>query len=86
MSDHTEMRRLQVLTASVMLICFVALLTAHAGSHGAFVACVLFFPMFLFGLLDLSGLLRGMARMEEALLPQAPVLSALFQRPPPSLN
>jgi hypothetical protein len=83
MKSLLQMRRLQIFTAIVMVICFLALLVPHAGSHGSFVACVLFFPVFLFGLLDLPQMLRGMARPEEAVLPQAPVRSALFQRPPP---
>ena len=77
------MRRLQIFTAVMLMVCFLALLAPHVGSHGAFVAFVLFFPVFLFGLLDLPQMLRGVACADEVLLPRAPVLSALFQRPPP---
>lgn len=80
------MRRFQIFTAIVMMICFLALLAPHAGSHGTLVACVLFFPMFLFGLLDLPQLLRAMAGAEEAILPYAPLVSPLVQRPPPSFD
>jgi hypothetical protein len=81
-----QTRRLQVITAIVMMVCFVALLVPHAGSDGPFVACVLFFPVFLFGLLDLQQLLRNVVCADETYLPQAPVLSALFQRPPPAFD
>jgi hypothetical protein len=80
-----QTRRLQVITAIVMMICFLALLIPHTGSNGPVVACVLFFPVFLFGLLDLQQLLRNAVRADETYLPPAPVLSELFQRPPPSL-
>jgi hypothetical protein len=80
-------RRLQVITAIVMMVCFLALLIPHSGSSGPFVAsCVLFFPVFLFGLLDLQQLLRNVVRADETFLPQAPVLTALFQRPPPAFD
>jgi hypothetical protein len=81
-----QTRRLQVITAIVMMVCFLALLIPHSGSSGPFVACVLFFPVFLFGLLDLQQMFRNVVRADETLLPQAPVLSALFQRPPPSFD
>jgi hypothetical protein len=83
MRGQVQTRHLQIFIAVVMMICFLALLTPHAGSHGTFVAFVLFFPVFLFGLLDLPQMLRGVACRDEVLLPRAPVLSALFQRPPP---
>jgi len=80
------MRRLQVITAVVMMVCLLALLIPHVGSHGPVVACVLFFPVFLFGLLDLQQVMRNAVRADETFLPQAPVLSALFQRPPPAFD
>jgi hypothetical protein len=80
------MRRFQIFIAIVMTICLMALLAPHAGSHGTFVACVLFFPMFLFGLLDLPQLLRGMAGAEEIILSSAPVVNALLKRPPPTFD
>jgi hypothetical protein len=80
------MRRWRIVTAVVMLICFVALVVSHAASSGPLLACVLFFPVFLFGLLDPPQCLRLAMRVDEAALPNAPVLSALFQRPPPSFE
>ena len=80
-----QTRRLQVITAIVMMVCFVALLVPHAGSDGPFVACVLFFPVFLFGLLDPPQWLR-VVYTERASLPTLPVRSALFQRPPPTIG
>jgi hypothetical protein len=81
-----QTRRLQVITAIVMMVCFLALLIPHAGSNGPFVTCVLLFPVFLFGLLDIQQVLRNAVRADETFLPQAPVRSALFQRPPPAFD
>ncbi len=86
MSRLLQMRRFQIVTAIVMLICFLALLIPHAGTHGSLLACVLFFPVFLFGLLDLSQLFQNATSANELPLPQAPVLSSLYQRPPPSFQ
>jgi hypothetical protein len=83
---HLQMRRFQIVTVIVMLICFLALLTPHAGVHGGLLACVLFFPVFLYGLLDLSQLFQNVACADEPLLSPAPVLSSLFQRPPPTIQ
>lgn len=80
------MRRRQVVTAVVMLICFVALVVSQAATSGPLLVCVLFFPVFLFGLLDPPQWLRLAMRVDEAALPGAPVLSALLQRPPPSFE
>jgi hypothetical protein len=80
------MRRWQIVTAMAMLICLVALLVPHGTSSGSLLACVLFFPVFLFGLLDLAELMGNAVFAEESFLPQAPVLSALFHRPPPSFE
>jgi hypothetical protein len=73
-------------TAVVLLVCLLALLAPHISGHGALGACVLFFPVFLFGLLDLELLLRNAVRADESFLPQAPVLIPLFQRPPPAFD
>ena len=86
MKGQAQSRRLQIIAAVVMLVCFLALLIPHGGGHGTFFACVLFFPVFLFGLLDLARFLRNATCADASLLPQAPVLSALFERPPPSFN
>ena len=86
MRGHLQTRRLQVVTATVMLICLVALLIPHSVSSGSLLACVLFFPVFLFGLLDLALLLRNAVCADESFLPQAPVLIPLFQRPPPAVD
>jgi len=81
-----QARRWQILTAVAMLVCLIALLIPHAGSRVTFIACVLFFPVFLFGLLDLSEVLRNVALAGDESLPSAPVLEALFQRPPPAFD
>ena len=83
MTGLLQGRRFRIFTAVVVTICFLMLLTPHAGDHGAFFAFVLFFPVFLFELLDPPWLLHGMDDADEAVLPRAPVLIALFQRPPP---
>lgn len=80
------MRPWQIVTAVVMLICFVSLLIPHSVSFGLLLACVLFFPVFMFGLLDLAELLRNAIKIDDPALPSAPALSALFQRPPPSFE
>jgi len=80
------MRRWQIITAVVMLVCFVALLVPHTESSGSLLACVLFFPVFMFGLLDFAGFLRNAVSADDLALPSPPVLSALFQRPPPSFE
>jgi hypothetical protein len=80
------MRRWQIFTAVAVLICFVSLLIPHSVSSGSVLACVLFFPVFLFGLLDLAEFLRNAVCANDSALPSAPVLSALFQRPPPSFE
>lgn len=79
-------RRWQIFTAVVMLICLVALLIPHGVSSGSLLACVLFFPVFLFGLLDLAEFLRNAVGADGSALPSAPALSALFQRPPPAFD
>jgi hypothetical protein len=86
MKGLLQARRFRIFTAVVVTICFLALLAPHAGDHGTFIACVLFFPVFLFGLLDLPWLLRGLVGAEETILPYEPVTTALFQRPPPSFD
>jgi hypothetical protein len=78
-------RRFQVVAAIAMLICVLAVLVSHSAGHGFFIAGVLFFPVFLFGLLDPPQWLR-FEYSEGVLLPSAPVCSALFQRPPPTIN
>ncbi len=80
------MRRWQVFAVVALLVCLLAMMVAHAGSQGTLIACVLFFPVFLFGLLDPRLWLETVGFAERVLLPQAPVLSALFQRPPPSFE
>jgi hypothetical protein len=84
--DYLQKRPWQIFTAMVMLICLLALLVPHSGGHGTLVACVLFFPVFLFGLLDLAMLLRNAVYADESFLPQAPALIPLFQRPPPAFD
>ena len=86
MTGRLRTRRIQVLTAIVMMLCLTTLIVSPAATHGVFVACVLFFPVFLFGLLDLPWLQRATFYADAALLPLAPILSTLFQRPPPVLN
>jgi hypothetical protein len=81
-----QTRRWQVFAVVALLVCLLAMMVAHSGGHGTFVACVLFFPVFLFGLLDPRLLLETADSADEVQLPQAPVLSALFQRPPPSFE
>jgi hypothetical protein len=78
-------RRFRVIAAIALLICVLALLVPHSAGQGLFIAGVLFFPVFLFGLLDPPQWLRIMCT-EGILLPTAPVRSALFQRPPPTIN
>lgn len=80
------MRRWQVFAAVALLVCLLAMMVVHAGGHGTLVACVQFFPVFLFGLLDPRLWLEIADCTDEQVLPQAPVLSALFQRPPPSFE
>ena len=80
------MRRWQIVTAVVMLICFASLLVPHSANSGLLLVCVLFFPVFLFGLLDLAEFFRNAVSAGDSALPSAPVLSALFQRPPPSFE
>lgn len=86
MRDCLHRRRWQIFTAVVVLICLVALLAPRSVSSGSLLACVLFFPVFLFGLLDLAEFLRNVVCADHTALPSAPVLSPLFQRPPPSLE
>lgn len=85
MRGNLQKRPWQTFTAMVMLICFVALLVPHTASSGSLLACVLFFPVFLFGLLDPPQWLR-VVYTERASLPTLPVRSALFQRPPPTIG
>jgi hypothetical protein len=78
-------RRFQVVAAIALLICVLALLVPHSASHGLSIAGVLFFPVFLFGLLDPPHWLR-IVYADGASLPKTPVRGALFQRPPPTIN
>ena len=77
---------MRIVIAIAMLLSLLVLLVPHAASHGSLLAWVLFCPVFLFGLLGLPWLLPVAIYAEEGLLPQAPLLSALFQRPPPSFD
>ena len=86
MSGTPQVRRLQIVAAIVALICVVALLIPHAASHGPLFVCVLFFPVFLYGSLDLAELFRIVAYPDDRALPEAPVFRVLFQRPPPALD
>lgn len=74
------------MTAIVTMLCVATFLVHAAASHVVFAAGVLFFPVFLFGLLELPWLQRAPLYADAALLPQPPILSALFQRPPPVLD
>lgn len=85
-SKLLQARRVRVVIAIAMMICLLALLVPHAASHASVLACILFVPLLLLGLLDLPWLLDAAAHTDSALPPQAPVFSTLFQRPPPSLD
>jgi hypothetical protein len=85
MRGFQRTRRFQVVAAIAMLICVLALLVPHGASHGLFIAGVLFFPVFLFGLLDPPQWLQVVC-IEGASLPTAPGRSTLFQRPPPTIE
>jgi hypothetical protein len=86
MKDSLQQRRLQIVIAFAMLLCLLVLLVPHSADHGGLDVCVLFFPVFLFGLLDLPRLSEALARRQTVALPASPVLNALFQRPPPFLS
>lgn len=86
MTDHLVTRRVWVVAAVAALICLLALSVSHSGVHSVFAACVLFFPVFLFGLLDPLQLLGATLPSGEATLPDAPIFSTLFQRPPPTFD
>jgi hypothetical protein len=86
MKVSLQARRWRILVSVAMLVCLIALLIPHAGSHLTFVVCVLFFPVFLFGLLDLREVLRNVVLAGDESLPAAPMLEALFQRPPPAFD
>lgn len=86
-STSQQRRRFWVIvTAIVMLICVFALLTSHSVGGGLFIAGVLFFPVFLFGLLDPPQWLRVVLHPDCVFCPTAPVHRALFQRPPPTIQ
>src|SRR5260221_1546791 len=82
MTGNLRTRRIQFVTAIVMILCAAVLLVSTATSHGVFAAFVLFFPVFLFGLLELPWVQRAPLYADAALLPHAPILCTLFQRPP----
>jgi len=86
MRELLQARRVRIVIAIAMLLSLLVLLVPHAASQGYLLAWVLFCPVFLFGLLGLPWFVRVAIYAEEGLLPQAPVLNALFQRPPPSLD
>lgn len=79
-----QARRWQVVAVVVLVLCLLALMVAHSSGDGAAVASVLFFPVFLFGLLDPRLWMIAGAYADDVTVPQAPVRRALFQRPPPS--
>lgn len=86
MTGRLRTRQIQVVTAIVLMLCVAALLVQAATSHVVFAVGVLFFPVFLFGLLELPWFQRVPLYADAALLPQPPILSTLFQRPPPVLD
>jgi hypothetical protein len=78
-----QVRRAHIVIAVVMMIC---LLIPQVANHGTILPFVMFLPVFLFGLLDLPWLLRTPTYAGPTLLPQVPILNALFRRPPPSFD
>jgi hypothetical protein len=70
----------------VVMIWLLVLLIPQVGNHVSIVLYVLLLPVFLFGMLDRPWFLQAPAYVGPALLPQVPILSALFRRPPPSFN
>jgi len=86
MTGRLRTRRIQFVTAIVTLLCVAALLVQATTSHIVYAVGVLFFPVFLFGLLELPWFQRAPLYADAAFLPQPPLLSTLFQRPPPVLD
>lgn len=86
MTGDLRTRRIQLLAAIVMMLCVATLIVSAGATSCVFFACVLFFPVFLFSLLELPWLQRAPFYADAALLPAAPVRSTLFQRPPPALG
>jgi hypothetical protein len=86
MRGNIQKRPWQIFAVMAMLICLVMLLVPHAANSGSLLACVLFFPVFLFGLLDLAEFMRNAVCADDTALPRAPTLGTLFQRPPPTIN
>jgi hypothetical protein len=81
-----QARRVRVFIAVAAMICLLALMVPQVGNQGGFLAWVFFFPVFLFGLLDLSEVFRDAVCADDDDLPQAPALVVLFQRPPPAFD
>jgi hypothetical protein len=86
MRAFLQTRRVRVVIAVVMMICLLVLLVPQLGSQGSFLACVLFFPVFLFGLLDRSEVFQDAMCADDDCLPQAPAQTVQFQRPPPAFD
>jgi hypothetical protein len=82
MKNLLRTQRLRIVLAAAMVV-FLVIALIHPGHHQVPIACVLLFPVFLFGLLNLSEFFQNRKCVDDVSLPQAPALTVLFQRPPP---
>jgi hypothetical protein len=86
MREQVRIRWWHIAIACVLALCVLGLVASHGGVQWLALASVLFFPVFLFGLLDLPQLLAGEVRTDDEILPPNQLSRALFQRPPPTFE
>jgi len=83
MSENQHRRTWVVIAAIAMVISLVLLLLPHTHDSGTVVTYFLLFPILFIGLIEPTSLISRLAWMRIAFTPNAPVLPASFQRPPP---
>lgn len=83
MSQNQHPRLWRIIAAIAMVISLVLLLIPHVHDSGSTITYFLFLPILFIGLIEPFSIQLRLVWMRTAFVPEAPVLAASFQRPPP---